>query len=319
MGYLDDRRVQNPVLTNLAQGYTNQAFIGTYLSPLFGVDKEAGIFVKFKENKALPVGDTILSVGAGGFPNLIDFETTTDTYSCKEYAIGTKILKRELEEASNILQLKTNKNRLIAEVLALGLEIRLATALQSNANYTNYNTLDDSGVGKYRWTHASAAPIDNIQTAIDAVIAATGMYPDTLMMGRASASQLTKVTSIQLLCNPHVASAIPVTPETAVKKVADFFGIKNSYVGNAFYTTAIGAGFSNIWTDTCIVAHVGSTDFGNPNSQNFCATFRKKGRPETYIETLPGTGGTSLLYVRDLTDEKFINELCGYLIEDTVL
>ena len=319
MGYLGDRRVVDPVLTNLIQGYTNQALIGTFLMPVIMVEKEVGNFVKFKENNFISVGDTVLSVGAGGTPNLIDFETTADGYSLEEYAIMTKILKREMEEANNILQLKTNKNRLVADVLALGLETRIATLLQANTSYTNFNTLDDSGVGKYRWTHASADPIANIEAALDAIIAATGMRGDTLTMGRASASQLSKISAIQLLCNPNTTSAIPVTPELAVRKVADHFGIKNAYIGLDTYTTALGAGFTDIWSDTCIVAHVGSTDFGNANTQNFGATFRKRGRPETQIEIKSLTDQTQYIQVRDMTDSKIVNELCGYLIEDTVV
>ena len=42
MGRLSKLRVVDPVLTNLATGYTNEQFVGDQLMPFVLVDKEGG-------------------------------------------------------------------------------------------------------------------------------------------------------------------------------------------------------------------------------------------------------------------------------------
>lgn len=50
MGRLSNLRIVNPVLTNLAVGYSNAAFVGAALMPYVSVEKEAGVVPVFNKD-----------------------------------------------------------------------------------------------------------------------------------------------------------------------------------------------------------------------------------------------------------------------------
>ena len=315
---LSQRRIQDPILTRLAQGYQNENFIGLNLFPVITVDKESGKYVKFYKEKLIARSTGDMAVGMGAEPKFIDFETMTSSYTLDEYATGTKIYKRELEEANNILQLKTTKQELISSTMAVFIEKSIADFAQDDSNYTNFNLLDNTGAGKYKWSHANADPLANIQTAIDSIKNNTGMYPDTIIFGYASASQLAQVTDIQRLVAPNYAQALRITPQQACQTVANFFGIKNMYIGLSMYATSYTSALSQIWSDNCIVAYVGKDTLASKTTQNFGALLRKRGRPVVQREIIPLSDQTQALMIRDMWQIHQINDLCGYLIEDTV-
>ena len=47
MGMLSEKRVVDPVLTNIARGYTNNAYVGSLLFPDVPVEKEGGKIPQF--------------------------------------------------------------------------------------------------------------------------------------------------------------------------------------------------------------------------------------------------------------------------------
>ena len=47
MGTLSNRRVVNPLLTEISRGYSNASLIGTKLFPIVTVDKEGGKIPQF--------------------------------------------------------------------------------------------------------------------------------------------------------------------------------------------------------------------------------------------------------------------------------
>jgi len=318
MPSLSQRRIQNQLLTTLMQGYSNTSFIAPFLFPELKTKNELVEYVKFEKEFNIAQAAAFMSVGMGAQPSFIDFETSTATFSLKERAVGTKIYKREFAEANKILKLKENKSRLVKNTMDLFIEKMVADMAQATANYTNFNTLDNSGVGKYKWSHASAAPLDNIQTAVDAIRTAIGNNPDTLTMGYTSAVQLSKIPEIQMLVWGTLGSGINVTPMQAVAKVAEVFGIKYFAIGEGQYATTPTSAFSDLWTDTCNIAYVGKDTLGQSTTQNFGCLFRKDKYPEIQEEIIPLSDQTLALMIRDLFEPQFINETAGYLINDTV-
>ncbi len=49
MGTLSNKRIVDPVLTEISRGYTNAALIGTNLFPVVSVTKEAGKIPQFNK------------------------------------------------------------------------------------------------------------------------------------------------------------------------------------------------------------------------------------------------------------------------------
>lgn len=317
---LTNRRIVDPLLSNLALGFSNQfPFIATKLFPIVSVEKEAGKYVKFDKSWFVNHG-TDLVMGMGAQPQFIDFETTSESYQLVEYGIGTKIYRREREESSDVLKLETSKTKLITEALLLGLEKRIADKVQNVSNYSSGHTvtLDDSGVGKYYWSNTTNGdPIDNLSTAMDQIRGACGVLPNTIVFGYDSAVALSKLASIQKIVNPWPSIEVDVTPLMAAQKVAAFLGIPNCYVGMSQYTTTISGTLNDIWSDNVILAYVAEDPASNI-IPTFGVTLRKRGRPEIQREIIPLSDDTTALIARDMTAEHPVYWDCAYLIKNTV-
>lgn len=320
MPSLSQRRVQDPVLTNIAQGYSNKKLIADFLFPQILVIKEEGKYVKFLKENLIAYSNADIAVGMGAQPIFIDFETSTGTYALQEYALGTKAYKREIEESDKKIELLKNKTLIVQDGMAIFIEKMIADMAQATANYTNSNTLDNSGVGKYKWSHASADPMANITTAVNAIRTATGEIADTCILGWASAQQLALVASIQQMININKGSGFTTqaTPMAAVDLVKGFFGFKNVEIGMPQFTTSATGTLTDVWADNCIVAYVGKDTLARKTTQNFGCLLRKKGRPQMQKEIIPLSDETQAIMTRDIFEAKFINETCGYLIKDTV-
>ena len=78
MGRMQDLRIVDPVLTNLARGYSNAAFAGTVLFPVVNVNKEAGKIPLFGK-EAFTIYNTERALRAKS--NKIPVETTLQLHA----------------------------------------------------------------------------------------------------------------------------------------------------------------------------------------------------------------------------------------------
>ena len=315
------RAFTDPILTNLAQGYGSPFnFVGTKLFPIVQVEKAEGRYMNYGNENYVAHSEDTMAIGMGAKPHYIDFQLSTTAYLLDFWGLGSKLFQEELNQADAklVVKLKQLKTYLTTDGMAVFLEKMLADMAQDDANYTNFNTLDNTGVGKYKWSHASADPIANVQAGVAAIRAATGLVPDTMVLGYDAAVQLTKIESIQKLVAPYYPSAVTVVLQSAVEKLAAVAGIKNVFIGESMYAVSPGATLNNMWNDNCILAFVGQNVMSDTNYRNFGALLRRKGSPKIQTEIIGESDDTLAIINRDVFKPFFIDELCGYLIEDCV-
>jgi hypothetical protein len=123
--------------------------------------------------------------------------------------------------------------------------------------------------------------------------------------------------------NPNVGSLIyptatsppTITPMQAVKVLMEMVGIPEWYVGSSSYVSTVGGSFTDVWSESCVLAYKDVTL--TPNAPTFGVTLRKRGYPIMQTEILPLSDNTQAITMRDLTKAHAVNWDSAYLITDT--
>src|SRR4051812_31482029 len=124
----------DPMLTNVAIGYSNDAYIAEMLLPSFSVAKQTGkhfIYdrARFRNNK------TKRGLGAPSQESSITL-TTGLPYSCEDHAQKIPVYDEDVENAITPTDPFVDAAEMVTEQLLIDREIEAATTLLSTANLT---------------------------------------------------------------------------------------------------------------------------------------------------------------------------------------
>lgn len=305
MGRLETLRVVDPILTNIARGYSNNEYIGTKLLPVVQVDKEGGKIPLFGK-EAFRVYDTKRAIKAdSNKADIGGFETTS--YATTEYDLAIPLDYREIKEA--MLDIEKNAAIRATEALKLGLEKQIADMVQNASLYPDANKetlitnqFNDSGVD----------PIDIIEGKKNALRALIGKRPNIMVMG---ASVFDNLKSHTKLLDRIKYSSLGVVTLDLMKQL---FGIPNILVGESIYS-ADGSTFTDLWGDNVILAYLSNPSgiASTPYEPCFGYTLQLKGNP--YVDTYEEAGGkVKVVRATDNYDVKIVGIESAYLLKDVL-
>lgn len=167
MNTLARERIVDPVLTNLAIGYSNVALVAHNLFPFVNVDKEAGKLPKFGKDSFL-VYDTERALRAES--NRGDLDTpTTDSFLLTEHDLEFAVDDRE--ETESVFSARRRAMVRSTEAIRLKHEVQVAGIVLNAANYASTNKVALSGSTSF--ANANSDPegvIDDAKAAISAGI-----------------------------------------------------------------------------------------------------------------------------------------------------
>jgi hypothetical protein len=264
------QRVVDPVLTNIAQGFSHNAFVGGALFPRVNVPLRGGNIITFGRKDFMQYGNLLRTPGSN--TPRVQFGYSGSTYALADYSIEGQVPYELMQEAQNGPGIDAGALGVYKamNIIALRLEIAQA-ALATNASLfgaSNKVTLS----GGTQWSSATGVPLDAVETAKDAVRAATGKRANTVVMGAAVYKSVRT--------NPQVRDWLKYTSREATtpELLAEMFGVDRVLIGDAIQATDAGV-FSDVWGKFCVVAYteLGSLqNFGNPT---FGYTYNLEGYP----------------------------------------
>lgn len=233
-------------LTNLSIAYRNDEYIWDRIFPVVKVNKESDKYYVFTQ------GDWFRDearVRAPGDPvALTGYTLSTDSYACEEYAVGTKLPDRIVQNADQPpLRLRMEKAELVTQRVHLKLERQLASEIWTTGVWGTDNTSATD------WDNASSTPTTDVQTAIDTIALATGKIPNTLVLGYEVWSALkfnSDITDLIKYTQRGVA-----TPQL----LAQIWDLDNVIIGRAIYNTSKEGqtpSYSPVWGDNALVCYV---------------------------------------------------------------
>lgn len=307
-GRLQTLRVVDPVLTNLARGYSNAALIGENLFPFVETVKEAGKIPNFTA-ESLKLFNTERAIRAKS--NIIspDDRNTVD-FKLTEHDLAFPVDYREEEE--DIFPAQEHAANVVTECIRLKHEYLCASKAQDLNNYTaTTNKITLTGDDQFNDADNKSDPcgvVESAKASLKGKIAG-GAYELTMVIGEPTFRVLKK--------HPQLVEKIKYSMKgiITVDLLKEIFDVQNILIGRAMYWNPATSAFVDLWNDNIIlgVVPVNSKTLYKPS---FGYTPRKKGMPQ--IDKFETEGG-KIQYVRNT--DNFDVVMCGagvgFIINDT--
>jgi hypothetical protein len=181
---LDQVRVVDPILTQLAQGYKNSDGVATFFAPAVSMNVRAGRTLVFGK-EAFAAQSFLRSPGTNILK--IQNEFGTRSFALRQEAISWQIAEEVAAEAKNgaaAIDLRAYAAKDAANRLQQSWEIQVATKVQDTAEYETGNVLDlasyNGGADQFN------SPTADIEVLMDEakeqVRSQIGIYPQKLVL-----------------------------------------------------------------------------------------------------------------------------------------
>lgn len=257
-------RVIDPVLTNLARGYSPPGYIADVLFPRVTVPTRSGRVITFGYEDFL-LYNTRRAPGAK--TQRMNIGWGSGLYSLEDHSLEAGVpveLEQEAMAVAPPVDMAMIAIRKVQRAMALRMEVQAAGLARTLATYPASNRTTLSGTSQWSDFGATSDPIKDVEAAKEAVRAKIGVRPNTVVMGGA----------VFALCKQHpkVVDRIKYTSRDVAtpELLASLFGVERVVIGDAVQaadSTATDPTFSDVWGKDCIVAYTvpGSVaDLGTP-------------------------------------------------------
>lgn len=247
---LAQRRVKDPILTNVAHGYPTQNFAGMMLFPSVKVLVRGGSVLMFGKEHFRKLN---LRRAPGDPKRRTSYAYSDKSFTIVQDAIESPLPYEHLEDARitpgiDLGEAFTNANM---ETLALQLEIEQSEIATNPANYSINNTEDLNGAfsgGAYDIPQK----IDEVKKAVWNGIK---KRPNIMLVGYSADIVIRNSESVKSRFTYH-------TPEELTnQQLAGLFGVERYVVGDSGYEDASGSTFE-CWGDNVLLAYVPPTTIG---------------------------------------------------------
>lgn len=262
-------RVVDPVLTEVARGYSNPAFVGSGLFPYVPVGVRGGKIVQFGK-EAFRLYNTARAPGAQ--VAVAQFGYSGLNYALNDHAIAGLVPIEHLEDASVVpgMDLGSAAVLFAKNSINLRLEVEQAAIARTAASYAVGNKATLSGTSQ--WSHASSFPIQAIEDAKEAIRLQVGVRPNTLVIGAKVFAALKQHATI--VDRIKYTSREVATPEL----LASLFGLDRVLVGDAVSQDADG-NMQDVWGKDAILAYTNTAPLASMGAPSYGYTYRLRNYP----------------------------------------
>ncbi len=241
---------QDKVLTTLSIAFKNADFIADKVFPRMDVKERTGFFYTF-DKSSFRIEDS-LRTGISRAKRVSSNLTKTAYGPLLEQSLEEGIEYEIRDTYPSEYDARVDATENVTDKLLLGHENDVAAIAFSGSSITQNTTLS----GTDQWSdYANSDPFGDIQTGIDTVKLASGVMPNTLILGYEVWAKLKHHP--ELLGRLSVASIRVLTPQL----LADLVGVKNILIGEAMKNSAKEGqsddlGF--VWGKKALLAHIAS-------------------------------------------------------------
>lgn len=271
---LSQARVIDPVLTTVAQGFKQLEFVGNALFPQVPVALRAGKIITFGKEDFM-LYNTARAPGEN--TKRIQFGYASGNYSLVDYSLEGAVPIEVYQEGQNPangwsidhMALAIKK---VSNSMALGLEYAQATLARTASNYGSSNKVTLSGTSQWSDFSGTSNPIQNVETAKEAIRAATGKRPNTMIMGAAVMAKLRQ--------HPVIVDRMKYTGRdvATTEILASLFGVANVLVGEGIYASDAGT-IADIWGKDVVLAYTETASVAEQGTPSFGYTYNLGGYP----------------------------------------
>jgi len=305
-------RLRRDIEDALAEYVMNRNYIGLKLYPVFPVTKEAGFYPVIPAEAVLKLPADIRRAPRGAYHRM-DWNYETDSYACIERGVEDPVDAVEAAQVADYFDAEKFAAQRAVDVLLRMQEQRILTHLQTFAvNQTVGNEWNDT---------ANATPLADTRLGIRTLYEATGLRPDTMVIGFRAYQALPLVDEIA----ERLKYTIPGTGGTEYTPavLARLFELRQVLIADQIYDAAdegLPKEITRMWDDDLVmllkVAEgemlkqpcIGRTFLYTPDSPSNVTM-------DTYEE--PQTR-TDIVRARHYTDEEDIMTACAWMIDNII-
>lgn len=298
-------RVIDPILTAVAQGYTNNDFVGNRLFPVVSVAARAGHVIKFGREDFL-LYNTRRAPGQN--TRRVQFGRSEGKFSLADHSLEGAVPIEIEEESAAVPGIDEGSRavRKVQNIMALGVEFEQATLARDASKYANENKIVVQAGDK--WTTPDSDPINMVSDGIEAIRRKIGKRPNTAVIG-ASVFKALKV-------HPQIIERIKYTGRDVPTRelIASLFEIDELLVGEAVFSTD-GKTITDVWGGDVVLAYTETASLAEQGSPSYGYTYQLEGYSvveQPYFDRNPKTW---FYPVTDAREPQLVGPDGGFLIK----
>lgn len=249
----------------------------------------------------------------------VEFQLSTDSYSCEEYGLELPIDDRERQNAIEPINVDVDSTEILTDMVLNDREQRVCNVVLTAGNYTHSNTVDYGSTNPLAWLPSNGAsdPIkDIVITGREAIRKNIGHYPNGLWLGAEVFSNL-KQHPLIVDRIKYNGSNQPVPGKVTLQALADLFEVDNVYVGlplrrtsNPNQTDVL----ADVWGKNALLAYVNP----RPMIKQISLAYMFQSRPRQVYKYRDDTISSDIIRCSEVTAEKLVADKCGYLFTNVL-
>ncbi|CAP44764.1 major capsid protein [Bordetella petrii] len=270
-------RVIDPILSNVAQGYTHPERVGFALFPRVPVQQRGGQIIEFGRDSFKRYKTRR---APGGATKRVQFGYEGKPFALVQDALEGKVPVEHMQDAAQVpgIDLGTEATNEVMEILSLGLEIEQAEIALKAANYVagNKDTLSGTDV----WNDPNSDPAKQIREYREAVRSKVGLRPNTMVLSALGFNALAE--------HPKILERFKYTSSDSITKemLAKLFNLRRLEVGEAVYMNEGSDEMVDVWGNAAVLAYV-PEQVSSARTPSYGYTYTLQGNPlvlEPYAE-----------------------------------
>lgn len=300
---------KSDTLTNLSVDYQNEAYVAEQILPVATVEKKNGIYFEYDKSKFRDV-ETLRAPGTRA--GRVDYGLIERSYGpIVEHSLESRVTREEVDQSEDALTPFETAAETVMNNMMIRKERELATTMGTLGTWSASNRTTLSGTSQFS-DYANSDPLGVVDTARDAIHAATIQEANTLLLSRSVYRKLRR--------HPQLQAQLGVNRNQVVtlQDMKDLFEVQNIIVAGGLYNTADqGASDSldYIWGKHMWLLYVATTPQLKQVTLGFTLKFAGGIETDTRWES-----AIKSWWVRtaDYREQKFVSVDCGYFIQNAI-
>lgn len=242
-------RVVDPVLTEVARGYVNQQRVGRVLFPRVEVAARGGQILQFGKEAFRKLN---MRRAPGAMTQRISFGYEGDPYVLVQDSVDVPLPREIMQDATKVPGVDMGKRatNLAMDQMTLGLEIEQAQLASNPDNYSPNNKMALTGSDK--WDDPNSNPEQDVSEAKEAVRRFCGVEPNRMILPNPALKALK--------FHPKIVDRFKYTGSESIttKMLANLFDLDEVAVAKGVYMDQNAdedAPFKDIWGNNVILAY----------------------------------------------------------------
>lgn len=312
---LSQVRVIDPVLTSIAQGYKQSAPVGSVLFPKVTVQLRAGRIITFGKEQFMLYNS---ARAPGENTKRIQFGYSASNFALVDYSLEGQVPIEVYQEGMSdakgwMIDNFAMASNEVQSAMDLRLEFAQATIARNAASYQSANKTNRSGTSQWSdLTSGVSDPVNDVETGKEAVRAATGKRPNTVVMGAAvfkSLKQHPKIVDRMKYTGRDIA-----TPEL----LASLFDVDQVLIGDGIYSNDAGTAFTDVWGKDVVIAYTNTATVAEMGAPSYGYTYNLGGYPLVEVPYYDRNAKTWYVPVTRSEAPVLASAVAGYLITNAV-